>query len=199
MYLSIQDYRSWRYEETKNYGHGPGELYVPAEEMTEKYEVKVLGFRIRYPWGWKLNVDSDFGALVTREESRRQPRSWEELFPSRSMTQAFTLEKVGVEQISPMVTFEIGTTLIGSTDYVTGELDRYKQMTGVQIVGDRDYVNTDRVQWTLITTQSEGVETKHAYMIMGGKLFRATMQYATGRHFTYLRTFEEFLRNVVVY
>lgn len=199
MYLSIKDYRSWRYEETKNYGHGPGELYSPAEQLSEKYEAKVIGFRLRYPWGWKLDVDSEFQKLLASEEARTQPKKWEQIFKEGSMTDALTLQKTGVEQIVPTISLKLGTTRTVSTDYVTTELARYKQMPGVRLVGDRDYVNTDRVQWTIITTQLNSKETKHAYMMVGERLFVATMDYAIGKHYVYLRTFEDFLRNVVVY
>lgn len=56
--VSVWDYKNWRYEETKNYGHGPE--FVKPLELTKQYQNKIAGLRMRYPAGWEVYVDAKF-------------------------------------------------------------------------------------------------------------------------------------------
>ncbi len=51
MALSIWDYKSWRSEETKNFGYGPGDVSVA---LTQVYQNDEWGVRMKYPEGWDI-------------------------------------------------------------------------------------------------------------------------------------------------
>lgn len=58
---SVWDWRVWRIEETKNYGHGPGEL-KPTWQMTQNWQNDIYKIRIKYPKGW--SVEEGNGQVV---------------------------------------------------------------------------------------------------------------------------------------
>lgn len=49
--FSIRDYKSWRKEETRNFGQGPGAASVA---LTEIYQNDEWGVRLKYPGGWSV-------------------------------------------------------------------------------------------------------------------------------------------------
>lgn len=49
--FSIWDYRSWRKEETRNFGQGPGSTSVA---LTRIYQNDEWGVRLKYPEGWDI-------------------------------------------------------------------------------------------------------------------------------------------------
>lgn len=65
--FTVWDYKNWRIEETKNYGHGWAENreVAPAQKLKEVYTNAPLKFRIKYPEGW------DAGEMTFRDPSGR--------------------------------------------------------------------------------------------------------------------------------
>ena len=59
--VSVWDYRSWRHEETKNFGQGP--VGAAPLELTRVYQNKTAGFRVRYPDGWEIKENFKFKIL----------------------------------------------------------------------------------------------------------------------------------------
>lgn len=49
--FSVWDYKSWRNEETKNFGQGPGGVSVT---LTQIYQNDEWGVRMKYPEGWRI-------------------------------------------------------------------------------------------------------------------------------------------------
>jgi len=49
--FSVWDYKNWRKEETKNFGHGPGDASVT---LTQIYQNDEWGVRLKYPEGWDM-------------------------------------------------------------------------------------------------------------------------------------------------
>lgn len=49
--VSVWDYKSWRREETRNFGQGPGSASIA---LTEIYQNDEWGIRLKYPEEWNV-------------------------------------------------------------------------------------------------------------------------------------------------
>jgi len=71
--VSIWDYRNWRQEETKNYGHGP-DVEKATWKLTRIYQNNLAKIRIRYPEGWEVVTAPGDGVVAEfslREQSKK--------------------------------------------------------------------------------------------------------------------------------
>ena len=55
--FSIRDYKSWRSEETKNFGQGPGSA---SFKLNQVYQNDEWGIRMKYPEGWDIEQTVKF-------------------------------------------------------------------------------------------------------------------------------------------
>ncbi len=68
VFLTIADYRQWKHAELDRYGQGPGDLQKPAMKLTEMYQSKIPGIRLRLPQGWKVKEEAgmiDVAGMMT--------------------------------------------------------------------------------------------------------------------------------------
>ena len=197
MWFSFQDYKQWKHEDTKKYGQGPAELYMAAEEMSQKYEQQQLQFRFRYPANWKLSFSMPYSAVVTRAGQSKTILTWRQLFGTGRI-QAFSLQKSDVSSGSaPVLVGWLGTSTKATTDLVTDELMTLGAQQWIQ-QGDREYMNTGLHIWTVLTLRKGSEEVKRGYWVSGEKLIMLEMRYETGKDTLYQRTFEAFLTNFVL-
>lgn len=128
--LSIRDYRVWRYEETKNFGHGPGGD-VPAvslPDLVQVYKNDVLQVRLRIPEQWAVKENSLF--QIT---DPKNPPVLEKLL-------AFE-RQIEVARFGDRVILSIVKSKSDLPDFVSKQAGELK---------DRMYVSSSKVTFTLV-------------------------------------------------
>ena len=129
--VSIWDYRNWRYEETKNYGHGP-DVEKATWRLTRIYQNNLAKIRIRYPEGWEVVTASAF-----IDEARIE-------WPGDGEVVEFRNKNLNVRV---------------SVSKAEGSLTEWENKflqeadPGERPYGDRQVVNTDRGSMTILTWQ----------------------------------------------
>lgn len=56
--VTIGDYRSWQQAELARYGQGWKDLEKPAAKLTQMYQSKLPGIRLRLPEGWEVKENA---------------------------------------------------------------------------------------------------------------------------------------------
>lgn len=134
---SVYDYKTWRYEELKNYGHGPGDTQpkIQLPELVQLYRNEVVRIRLRVPAGWVIQENPKFQVL----NPKSPPVLANLLVPEK---------REEVAKFGDRMTVEILKTKINLPDFVRKE------------AGDNDdwlYVNGGRVGFTVVTYPDKSV------------------------------------------
>lgn len=138
--VSVWDYRSWQYEETKNYGHGP-DVEKATWKLIPIYQNNPARLRIRYPEGWTAETAPAF-----RDEKQI---NW----PGDGIVAEFSLR----EQ-SKNITISERKAEGSLTDWENKFLQAANPAE--RSYGDRRVVNTDRGSYSILAWQKiSGNET----------------------------------------
>jgi hypothetical protein len=129
--VTIGDYRTWRYEETKNYGHGP-DVEKATWKLTQIYQNNRAKIRIRYPEGWMAETAGAF-----RNE---QQINW----PGDGEVVEFRNKNSGVK-------VSVRKTEGSLTDWENKFLQAADPAE--RPYGDRQVINTDKGSYTILTWQ----------------------------------------------
>lgn len=188
--FSYRDYKEWKNEELKNYGHGPGGLYANPLEAKEHFENQFVGIKFNYPSEWKIEVNKRF--VVSNPK----------LVFKTYVTPNVIQELVGFERVTDGGKEEVGVNvgIVAKTnlvDYVNADI--VKQIkAGKNLVGERQYINSDRSNWTIVNFVEKDMAVKRAYAISGERMFVIEFRYPPTEEMKVLRTYEEFIKNVIV-
>jgi hypothetical protein len=149
MGLSVMDYKKWKYEETKNYGHGPD--VVKPLELTKLFQNKVAGIRIRYPGEWKLEVNPKFDSLSNSK------KTWEDV-----------LIKNKREQVLEIGSFKLSEEYVSKNfpDVVNDEV----KMIGTPLSRERQYIVTMAGDVVVLTWEKDGGVWQRAMVARGNRL-----------------------------
>jgi hypothetical protein len=183
MGLSVaRDYRVWKYEETKNFGHGPKNL-SPAKKLDVVYQNDVAKIRIRYPGDWKVTENPVFG----ESGDLKLQRSWAEILAGGSRLELAKIGSVGVE---------VQKAVLGIVEAADAEERGIKQAG--KSVGDRIYINTDKISLVVLTWQDAGVQYWRAMGVKSGRMVSIEMNNPIGEWDKYEATYTEMLKTVVI-
>lgn len=150
--LSVRDWQRWRYEETKNYGHGPGGAGELEEQARRRkwalYQNEAVGIRLRYPEGWEVKENSVSSGKREKVSVVRfgEGGGWR--------------IDVGVEEL------KTGANL---NEVVDREIKTLKGL-GATLVGERQNLNTERVSAVILTWEEGGEKRQRGVTVGGGKI-----------------------------
>jgi len=185
--VSVVDYRNWRNEETKNYGHGPRENLEEALELGSRYINSYAGIRFRYPEGWKM--EEKVRDIAVLAESDRPVV----LIPRGEV------EVVRVESPDGEIWVSVGRTQ--NEDDVVRILEKEiaaGEAGGVKYIGEREYWNSEREDWGVITWQDGEWIVKKAWAVEGEKTAVVETRYKAVKQDRWLKTVEELIRGVSI-
>lgn len=189
MAYSVWDYRKWQWEETKNYGHGPGEQFVAAEQLTKRYENSGMGVRLGYPSNWTIAENQN---LVVMEKGR--PLTWRELVGVNTQERIVTL------RMEDELAIEINLKRLAAagTYDLEDEVGRIKS-EGVEFVSEREYINTDRENWMILAWEEGEKQIREAITIKGERLVAIRMVCSKKLVKRWKLTEEEVVRSVKIF
>lgn len=181
--VSVRDYKAWRYEETKNYGHGPLESLAEPRELAQRYANEYAGFRMRYPAGWQaeeiLKNRTDLTALG-------------EVYEPKELTGAVLLED-GRGEVEIRVSVDQAR---GDLVTVLEEQVRAAEGEGIKLVREREYLNTDREDWGVITWEVGERTVRLAVAVAGGREVVVLASCTTKNLGQYIRTLDEIIKSI---
>lgn len=129
---SVWDYKKWRWEETRAFGKGPEES-AKSEVLSTKliiYQNGVVGIRIKYPEGFKINENPKFEVLNPKQKFEDVVRMG---------------ERVEVVNFGDKVKINVERTDLGLSDASDRETGR------IELARERDYINTEKLSITILT------------------------------------------------
>lgn len=177
--FSVGDYRRWRYEEIKNFGHGPTESLTPPKDLTARYENAVAGVRFAYPADWTVEPNRIFSQKNPSIPLGKQITMVRVKYPSVSL-------EVGMEKAA-----EQGTALL------EGEIKRLKD-SGIIFTKERDYLNTDRENWIVLTWEEGEQVVRYAITAKGERLVFVKAVVDKNVFSLWTRTVDEVIKNVTL-
>lgn len=187
MGYSVRDYKKWRWEETKNYGYGPIEQQALPQELSQHYESKTAGMRIAYPKNWTAETNELFSA-----QSSTSPVNWTSLIEEKTFTSVIKLSfpKISVEVLMKKLPVE------GPNPLET-EVKRLNDM-GIVFSKERENVNSDRGNWTVLTWEEDNTTVRYAVTNKGERLVVVKMECGKDAVNQWTRTEDEIIKSMVL-
>ena len=183
MAVSVWDWRNWRYEETKNYGHGPLESLALPQELAIRYVNEYAGIRMRYPGGWMV---------VEKLKDIAKTAEMAESFKPSKLTEVAVITNPGGE-----VEVKVGVDRT-QADLVTALEEQVKGVTGrgIEMAREREYLNTEREDWGIITWEVGERTVRRAVAVFDGRMAVVEASFPTTSLDQYIRTGDEIVKSV---
>lgn len=193
VFLSINDYRNWKKEETKNYGHGPLEKLALPLELAVRYQNDVAGIRLRYPQDWIAKDQTLFLAA-----SYKIPTSWKTLLGVEKRYQVTTI--LSSDEVDPTVKIDLYEQRAINPD-VTTVLEREAkklESEGIVFSRNRDYLNTNRENWMVLTWEKGEKTFRYGIAVRGERIVIVIASCNKSELDKWIRTLDEITKSSVL-
>ena len=144
--LSVKDYRAWKWEETRNYGHGPVEALGKPMELNGRYINPVVGIRVKYPEGW---VSTGKVGLKTVGKNKAE-------VVRIDGGEIRIIVKVALEERAEIT--------------VADEMIEELKNKGISLARERDYYGDENEDWTVLTWDEGEKTVRMGFAITNGKI-----------------------------
>jgi len=187
--VTLVDYKKWRWEETRRFGHGYEEQLEPAVPLTKVYQNDIAGVRVKYPGEWGAEENSKFNLQNSNVIVR-----WEEVLEEE--------KRELVVQWPGGVRLYIENTDKNLADIADTEVKELES-EGASLAGDREYINTDEASLVILTWE-EVPETgnlvvwQRAMAQKKGRLVVLEAEMAKTEWLKWKKTLEEIYRSLVI-
>ncbi|HBC73123.1 hypothetical protein A2379_00030 [Candidatus Amesbacteria bacterium RIFOXYB1_FULL_47_13] len=183
MVFTVWDYRDWKWEETRKYGHGYEDQLAPAVALTRTYQNDLVRVRLKYPEEWEINEISN--SALTFEEMVKEGG------------------RVVVAQWPGKMTLSIEKTTRGLPDIADEEV-RLLNKAGVNLSKEREYISTQETNMTVLTWEKPNAVRQQEVIQRGlaekkGRLAVAEAKVSQADWLKWGKTFWEIYRSIIIF